>query len=388
MNRIEKTILAITGGAHLSVHALMLALPSLIPIFMSEFNVGIDVLGFVVTISAFMFGVGAIPSGWLENKIGGKTLLILYLFGSSFSAILISVSNSFNLLVFGLGLLGLTSSIYHPAGLTLISNRIHHITKGMAVHGIFGSTGSAIGPVLATTLALFISWRASYATLGLFNLALGIASILLIPSTKETKNVEKMSNKKKAEATNRIALIFFYITNLIMGFVYYGFTTFMPIHFAENTKEFLPFISDTMKAGVFPSFVFLSGVIGQIIGGKLGTHFNRIRILPYIIAINIPFLLLMGYSKGFLLIFCSLCLGMTYFSSQPICNTIIADLTHSNNRGIGYGINFFLSMGIGSLAAMIGGILAINFGTTIIFISMGFLLIPALITSYFIILKS
>jgi predicted MFS family arabinose efflux permease len=388
MNRIEKTILAITGGAHLSVHALMLALPSLIPIFMSEFNVGIDVLGFVVTISAFMFGVGAIPSGWLESKIGGKTLLILYLFGSSFSAILISVSNSFNLLVFGLGLLGLTSSIYHPAGLTLISNRIHHITKGMAVHGVFGSTGSAIGPVLATTLALFISWRASYATLGLFNFTLGIASILLIPSTKDTKNVEMMNNEKKAKVTNRIALLFFYITNLIMGFVYYGFTTFMPIHFAENTKEFLPFISDTMKAGVFPSFVFLSGVIGQIIGGKLGTHFNRIRILPYIIAINIPFLLLMGYSKGFLLIFCSLCLGMTYFSSQPICNTIIADLTHSNNRGIGYGINFFLSMGIGSLAAMIGGILAINFGTTIIFISMGFLLIPALITSYFIILKS
>ncbi len=388
MNRIEKTILAITGGAHLSVHALMLALPSLIPIFMSEFNVGIDVLGFVVTISAFMFGVGAIPSGWLESKIGGKTLLILYLFGSSFSAILISVSNSFNLLVFGLGLLGLTSSIYHPAGLTLISNRIHRIPKGMAIHGIFGSTGSAIGPVLATTLTLFISWRASYATLGLFNFTLGIASILLIPSTKDTKNVKIMNNEKKAKVTNRIALLFFYITNLIMGFVYYGFTTFMPIHFAENTKEFLPFISDTMKAGVFPSFVFLSGVIGQIIGGKLGTYFNRIRILPYIIAINIPFLLLMGYSKGFLLIFCSLCLGMTYFSSQPICNTIIADLTHSNNRGIGYGINFFLSMGIGSLAAMIGGILAINFGTTIIFISMGFLLIPALITSYFIILKS
>ena len=104
-------------------------------------------------------------------------------------------------------------------------------------------------------------------------------------------NKERMNNEKKAKVTNRIALLFFYITNLIMGFVYYGFTTFMPIHFAENTKEFLPFISDTMKAGVFPSFVFLSGVIGQIIGGKLGTHFNRIRILPYIIAINIPFLL-------------------------------------------------------------------------------------------------
>ena len=388
MNRTEKIILSITGGSHLSVHALMLALPSLIPIFISEFNIGIDVLGFVVTVSAFMFGIGAIPSGWLESRIGGKTLLVIYLFGSSFSALFISLSNSFNVLVFGLGLLGLTSSIYHPAGLTLISNRIHHITKGMAVHGVFGSTGSAVGPVLATTLALFISWRASYATLGLFNLALGIASILLIPSTKDNEHVEIINTKKKDNKTNRTALLYFYVTNLIMGFVYYGFTTFMPIHFSENTKDLLPFIPDTMKAGIFPSFVFISGIIGQIIGGKLGSHFNRVRILPYIIAMNIPFLLLMGNSKGIMLVFCSLCLGMTYFSSQPICNTIIADLTNSNNRGIGYGINFFLSMGIGSLAAMLGGILAINYGTNIIFISMGILLFPALITSYFIILKS
>ena len=97
MNRTEKTILAITGGSHLSVHALMLALPSLIPILMNEFDIGLDILGLVVTISAFMFGFGAIPSGWMESKLGGKTLLLLYLFGSSFSALLVSISNSFYL---------------------------------------------------------------------------------------------------------------------------------------------------------------------------------------------------------------------------------------------------------------------------------------------------
>tara|TARA_B110000014_G_C20103702_1_gene579921 strand:+ start:644 stop:1810 length:1167 start_codon:yes stop_codon:yes gene_type:complete len=388
MNRKEKLILAITGGSHLSVHALMLALPSLIPILMNEFNIDLDILGLVVTISAFMFGIGAIPSGWLESKIGGKTLLILYLFCSGFSAILVSISNSFYLLVISLGLLGLSSSIYHPAGLTLISNRVHLISKGMAVHGIFGSTGSAIGPVLATTLAFFISWRASYATLGLFNFILGIATIFLIPSRERDIELRMKNNKRNVNKTNRIALLFFYITNMIMGFTYYGFTTFMPIHFAENTKEFLPFIPDTMKAGIFPSFVFLSGIIGQIIGGKLGTRYNRIAILPYIIAVNIPFLFLMGYAEGMLLIFCSLGLGMAHFSNQPISNTIIADLTHSNNRGIGYGINFFLSMGIGSFAAMIGGIFAANYGTAIVFTSLGFLLIPALVTSYIIILKT
>ena len=94
MNRFEKTVLGITGGSHLSVHALMLALPSLIPIFRQEFSAGLDTLGLVATISAFMFGIGAIPSGWAENRVGGKTLLLLYLFGSGIAALIVALSNS------------------------------------------------------------------------------------------------------------------------------------------------------------------------------------------------------------------------------------------------------------------------------------------------------
>ena len=161
MSRFEKIVLGITGGSHLSVHALMLTLPSLIPILRDEFNTGLDTLGLVVTVSAFMFGVGAIPAGWAERKLGGRTLLLLYLIGSGLSALLVSISTSFYMMVAGLGLMGFTCSIYHPAGLTLISHRVKAITKGMAVHGIFGTTGSAAGPIMATALASLISWRAS-----------------------------------------------------------------------------------------------------------------------------------------------------------------------------------------------------------------------------------
>ena len=52
MTNNEKKIIAITGASHLLVHSLMLTLPSLIPLIRDEFNVGIDTLGFVVSISA------------------------------------------------------------------------------------------------------------------------------------------------------------------------------------------------------------------------------------------------------------------------------------------------------------------------------------------------
>ena len=382
MNRFEKTILAITGGSHLSVHALMLALPSLIPIIRNEFNVGLDTLGFVVTISAFMFGLGAIPAGWAEKRFGGRQLLLIYQFGSSISAILVALSSSFEMMVISLGLMGFFCSIYHPAGLTLISHRVNKLTKGMAVHGIFGSTGSALGPILATAVAALISWRASYAVLGTFNGILAISTFFAIPYRRRADiSEEEFANHK--EKTNKPALILYFLTNAFLGMAYYGFTTFMPVHFADNTNSFLPSMSANMKAGLFPTMVFIAGIGGQLIGAKIGDKFHKPTALIWIILANIPFFILMGYTTDLLLVLSSLLLGVAYFSNQPIGNTLIAQFTHSQNRGLGYGISFFLSFGIGSLAAGFSGIIAVKMGVSAVFPSMGILLIPSVIFCWF-----
>ena len=382
MNRFEKTILAITGGSHLSVHALMLALPSLIPIIRNEFNVGLDTLGFVVTISAFMFGLGAIPAGWAEKRFGGRQLLLIYKFGSSISAILVALSSSFEMMVISLGLMGFFCSIYHPAGLTLISHRVNKLTKGMAVHGIFGSTGSALGPILATAVAALISWRASYAVLGTFNGILAISTFFAIPYRRRADiSEEEFANHK--EKTNKPALILYFLTNAFLGMAYYGFTTFMPVHFADNTNSLLPSMSANMKAGLFPTMVFIAGIGGQLIGARIGDRFHKPTALLWIILANIPFFILMGYTTDLFLVLSSLMLGVAYFSNQPIGNTLIAQFTRSQNRGLGYGISFFLSFGIGSLAAGFSGIIAVKMGVSAVFPSMGLLLIPSVIFGWF-----
>lgn len=386
MNKTEKIVLGITGGSHFSVHALMLALPSLIPILRNEFNTGLDTLGMVVTVSAFMFGLGAIPSGWAERFLGGRTLLLLYLLGSGISAILVSCSHSLTAMITGLGLMGFSCSIYHPAGLTLISNRVNSLTEGMATHGIFGTAGSAVGPILATFLASLLSWRAPYAVLGIFNFILALVTLLAIPKRKRI--TEQHSAVNHISVTNKPALVYMYLTHMLMGMAYYGFTTFMPTHFAENTDAFLSSIPETMKAGIFPTLVFSSGIIGQLIGGKIGSKYNRPKMLLWIVVVNIPLLIIVGLSTNLLLVFFSLLMGMAYFANQPISNTMIAEFTHSANRGLGYGISFFLSFGIGSLAAGFSGFIAEKLGVSAVFPMMGYLLIPAIITSYMIIKKS
>ena len=370
MTRFEKIILSITGGSHLSVHALMLALPSLIPVIRNEFDVGLSTLGFVVSISGFMFGLGAIPAGWAEKRFGGRQLLLIYQAGSSISALLVALSGSFTMMVVGLSFMGFFCSIYHPAGLTLISHRVKTLTRGMAIHGIFGSTGSAIGPILATTAAAIISWRSAYAFLGIFNGLLAISTFIAIPYRKRS-SMNETEFENHEETTNKPALILYFLTNALLGMAYYGFTTFMPVHFAENTSSILP------------TMVFVAGIGGQLVGAKIGERFHKPTALIFIIAANIPIFLLMGFSSDLLLILSGILLGIAYFSNQPIGNTLIAEFTHSQNRGLGYGISFFLSFGIGSLAAGFSGIIAENMGVAFVFPAMGILLIPSVIFAFF-----
>ena len=205
MNRDEKFILTITAGSHLSVHCFMLVFPSILLVLKNEFSVGLDVLGFIATLSALMFGIGAIPSGYFESKIGGRVLLLIYQAGTIVATMVIVMSQSLWMLTTGLALLGLFCSIYHPAGLTLISRRISNISKGMALHGIAGSLGLALAPVIAASFTTLFSWRAAYGILALVNFVLGSRIIDMSENIGTDAVIYKTANSVSISANGNIA---------------------------------------------------------------------------------------------------------------------------------------------------------------------------------------
>lgn len=351
----------------------MLILPAILLVLQKEFDVGLATLGVVATASQFMFGLGALPAGLLEGKLGGRTLLIIYQFGVIASIIIILLSNSLWTLTGGLMLLGLFSSIYHPAGLTIISRRVKSLSKGMAFHGIMGSIGLALGPIIGASLTVISDWRLPYLTLGIVILILAISTLTLIPSRKREVAVEEDTYTEK---TNRTALSLYYGIIVLIGLAFAGFTTFMPTHFALQTRDLFSFLSDTVRGGLFTTIVLLSGIIGQILGGLLGDKHSKPRLLLLVILTNIPLLVLMGYTSGLLLVVFGVLLGITHFIWQPVGNALIAQISHSKHRGISYGINFFLSFGIGAFAASIGGLIAENLGVSYVFPIMAIFFIP------------
>tara|TARA_B100001248_G_C27342658_1_gene437094 strand:- start:86 stop:1261 length:1176 start_codon:yes stop_codon:yes gene_type:complete len=379
---IEKKIIISTGFSHLTVHAMLLTFPSLYPSIKTIFNIGYDSFGSIVFFSSFLFGLGAIPAGYFENKIGCKKLLLLHLFGSSVLCFFIFFSKTFSSFIVGLCFLCMISSIYHPSGLTLISKNVKKIENGMAIHGVFGNIGLAFGPMIATFALSYFSWKHAYFFFGLINLIIYFFTLFFVKD-KTSSIVQNFSKNRIRKNNVNILLLFFSITGLL-GMNYYGFTTFVPSYIADNTDKLFNNISSEIKAGTFTTVIFASGMIGSLLAPKIASLFGKPFSLLIIYTSMIPVLIFICISTNYLLLFLCIVWAILFACQLPIANALVADITDNVKRGLGYGINFFVSFGIGAFAAFFSGKFAVIIDINFTFLFMSILMIPATISSFLI----
>ncbi len=363
--RESKIVLALTGVSHFSVHASKLIFPAIMITLQKEFGVGLDTLGWMYMFSSFLFGLGALPAGWFEQRLGGRQLLLVFQIGAALSGLVIILAPDRIVMTAGMMLMGLSASIYHPAGLTIISRRIRQTSRGMGYHGIAGSLGLAAGPFLAAWFATTLDWRYAYGTMIVLWVLLAVATSVLIPSRHGMTDV----HGAPAPAKTRLKPLFvYYVVAALIGLSSTGFITYMPVFFSEKLGQLFSELDGVITGGFATTLVLIAGMPGQFIGGKWGDRYNKCRLLILICAVHIPLLLAFRYVPGEWALLSGLMLGVVHFMYQPIGNAMIAEFTSSPSRGIGYGFSFFLSFGIGSFAAGIGGIIAVNYGVPSVFL--------------------
>ncbi|MCI5222238.1 MAG: MFS transporter [Candidatus Electrothrix sp. AR4] len=171
MDLTDRSILTVTSYGHFLSHCNMLVFPALaLPLslrFGFDLATTID-LGFWMYL---LFGLAALPWGILADKFGSRFLLLLFHLGGGCSALAAAVFVDSPLAFkFSLVGLGFFSAIYHPAGLGWIARDVSRISAGMAVNGIFGSLGLAMGPLLAGLLNWLFGVQAVYLCLGILNI--------------------------------------------------------------------------------------------------------------------------------------------------------------------------------------------------------------------------
>ena len=120
----DRSIAGFTMAGHSLVHWFETSVPIFLVVWLIEFDVSILLLGLIIAPSYGLFGFGALPAGILADKYGTKRLILLCLTGMSLGFFVLSLANGIYAIAVGLIIWGLAASIYHPAGLSLISTGV------------------------------------------------------------------------------------------------------------------------------------------------------------------------------------------------------------------------------------------------------------------------
>ncbi len=383
VNKNDRAIAGFTMAGHSLVHWFETSIPIFLVVWLAEFDVSVALFGVIVALGYAPFGIGALPGGVLTDRFGPKRLILLCLVGMSASFLLLALSTSIYTITIGLICWGIAASIYHPAGLALISTGVEERGTVFAWHGIAGNAGIALGPFAAATLLLVVDqWQLVAALIAIPGLAAAVYGFRAdFDPTAAEDNVDDTDALSLSEFlsnsrilfTSAFAAVFVIVT--FEGLFYRGVLTYLP-----EILHGLPAMGDvTLSAGlegIEPGdYIYVGllvvGMAGQYAGGKLTNRVAAGRGLITIFAVLcVLALVFVPITSMGLLPIVALCavLGFFLFAIQPFYQEAVAVHTPANTRGLSYGYTYLGEFGFGAASIAIGGFVLGGFSTATFFV--------------------
>jgi MFS family permease len=171
---------------------------------MPEFDLSFTQAGAMMTVFFVVSGIGQALSGFVVDRIGPRRVLLAGIACFVLAALLLSVANSYAILLAVGAVAGLGNCVFHPADFTLLNRKVSSARLGHAfsVHGLSGNIGWAVAPVFLTGIAAAANWR----TAALGAAGLGAAAWLVIWLRREATDLPVVAaNAMDANAGTRVS---------------------------------------------------------------------------------------------------------------------------------------------------------------------------------------
>lgn len=396
MERNDRSIIGFVMAAHSMVHIYELSIPILMTIWLLDFSATAALLGTAVSVGYGLFGVGALPGGLLVDRYGSRTLIVGCLAGMGASFLALSFAPGVLGVSLALAFWGASASIYHPAGLTLISNGVEERGRGFAYHGMAGNVGIAGGPLVTAVLLLAFDWRIVSMLLGVPALIAALVGLRVrFDPTAAIDDDAKAARDGRSgpsslvefvSETKRLFTVGFILVFVIVAFngLYYrGVLTFLP----DLLGDFLTAAVGEVQLGIFDpdspladdfdlsSYLYAGlltvGIGGQYLGGRLTDRIEPDRGL--IVMLSVLTVVALAFVPAaqiglWGLIAVSVALGFTLFAMQPLTQATIAKYSLPEARGLSFGYTYLAIFGIGALGAAIVGIVLTYATVSVMFV--------------------
>ena len=386
----ERQTVGVLMLAHAMVHTYELSIPLFVSIWLVQLDAfvvgGTSIavtpasLGVVVTGGYALFGIGAVPGGWLTDRVGPRSVIIGCLLGMGVAFMLLAVAPGLPTIALALSLWGAAASVYHPAGLTLISTAISDRGRGFAYHGIGGNIGIGVGPLLTAVMLLAVDWATVAALLAVpaFVVAAITARVDVgHRQTGHTGGLGELILTGQRLFAGSFAIVFLIV--ICSGLYYRGVLTFLPEVLASSSLIDDVSVPSTTEFGparfVYAGLLFV-GVIGQYLGGRLTDMLPVERGLQ--IAFGSMVLIALGFhgaleAGGGWVILAGGLLGLILFFIQPLTQATVAEYTPQSARGISYGFSYLGVFGVGAAGGLLAGVVLTSASAGVLFMILALL---------------
>lgn len=367
MHANDRKVTQFTALGHGLFHTYELSIPLFIGAWMDQFGLSALVVGAVVGAGYGLIGLGAPVSGVLADYFGSRQLILASIFGMGAGFALTSFS--WGSVSLGLAILfwGAAASIYHPAGLSLISRVATERGTVFAYHGVGGNLGTALGPLSTAVLLSVTSWRVAASVLALPALV-ALAAGIRIEFDAYEGNDETLDSFRtglgQTVADSRglfsLGFVIAFVAVLLYGTYYRGLLTFLP-DILEGSQWFTEveiFGRSFPPAEYVYSGMLTVGIAGQYVGGRATEHVSSttafLGALAGLLVLALAFI--PAWNAGVVqLIAVSLGLGFFVYSTAPIYQVVIADHVAADVHGLSYGYTYLAMFGIGAVGATVAG---------------------------------
>ncbi len=374
MTSNERNVLITTCFGHFLSHFNMLVFPAVVLPLSTQLDLPLSEVLAVSFWMYLLFGLTALPWGLVADRLGAKTLMGIYYTGAGICGLAAAHwIDTPGYLTVALAGIGLFSGIYHPTGLGLISKQISRVSYGMGINGMFGNLGLALAPLMAGVVTWIWGPRAAYLVLGGLNLA-GALVMAVRPLPADTHGSSASQN-----ADGGKGFLILLVAMMLGGIAYRGATVILPAYFELRNQGIFQWLTELLPTGLsanlvattITSVIFLVGMFGQYLGGRVAEHRSLQHSYLVFHLITIPAAFFMSRAADIPLIVLALVYFFFLLGMQPIENTLVSRLTPPRWRHSAFGMKFVLTFGMGALAIKVVEAIEKGYGITAVYPALG-----------------
>jgi len=383
---VQKTVYSILftiSFTHLLNDMMQSVIPAIYPLIKERFNFSFTQIGLITFTFQLTASLLQPFVGFYTDRKPRPYSLAIGMAVTLLGLIILSIAQSFFIILLAVALIGMGSSVFHPE-----SSRVAYLASGgrkglaQSIFQLGGNAGSAIGPLLAALIVIpygqfqiiYFSLAAILGILVLLKIGKWYQGHLYLKQSSAPSQVEHASTGISSKRT-----VFSLAILLVLIFSKY-------FYMASMTSYFTFFLIDKFQLSAQQSqlylFAFLAAVAaGTVIGGPLGDRFGR----KYIIWISIlgaaPFTLLLPYVSLFWTVVLSVIIGMVISSAFSAILVYATDLM-PGKVGMIAGLFFGFAFGMGGVGSALLGWLADTTSIAFVFKICAFLPLIGVITGF------